>query len=104
MFAGFPELMTDSLSFNSQSCSIMDDQTRAKFMAELDALISEATYKDNLISKLTGDIDLFKSISQQGSSSRTKRGKAAAKGVNTQIEDLETEAVQLRESSRVCCG
>lgn len=70
-------------------------------MAELDAMIREATDKDNIISKLTGNIETLKSLSQQGSSSRMKRGKAAAQDVDTQIVEMEEEAAGLRESSRV---
>ncbi|KAG7117044.1 hypothetical protein HYQ44_006671 [Verticillium longisporum] len=83
-----------------QSCSVMDDEARAKFMAELDAMIREATDKDSIISKLTGDIATLKSLSQQGSSSRKKRGKVAAQDVDAQITEIEEEASRLRESSR----
>lgn len=79
----------------------MNDQARANFMAELEAMIREATDKDNVISKLTSDIETLKTLSQQGSSSRMKRGKAAAQDIDAQIVELEKEAARLRESSRM---
>jgi hypothetical protein len=69
-------------------------------MAELDKLIQDATDKDAAISKLTSNIESLKLLSKQGSSSRTKRGRAEAQDVDTQIEEMEREAAQLREISR----
>jgi hypothetical protein len=69
-------------------------------MAELDKLIQDATDKDAAISKLTSNIESLKLLSKQGSSPRTKRGRAEAQDVDTQIEEMEREAAQLREISR----
>lgn len=78
----------------------MDDQTEAKFTAELEAMIREATEKEEVVAKMTRDIQVLRSLSQQGSSSLVRRGKAPASDIGTQIKELEEKAARAREVAK----
>jgi hypothetical protein len=79
----------------------MDDETRNKFKQKLEEMIKDATEKEEIarsLQKQAGEKrDLVERLSESGSSSRLRRNKGRAAGVETQVTELEQEAARLLE-------
>lgn len=78
----------------------MDDDTREKFKREIDDMISNAVHNEEIALDLQKRADekraWMERLSEAGSSSRVRRGKAEAADMEAQIAELEEEAARIR--------
>ncbi|KAG8674086.1 hypothetical protein FPOAC2_00060 [Fusarium poae] len=79
----------------------MDDETRKKFKQELENMIKDATGKEQAARDLQRQADqmrdMMELLSERGSSSRSRRNKGEAADMETQIMQLEQQAVRQLE-------
>jgi ribosomal protein L17 len=79
----------------------MDDGTRDKFKRKLEDMIKDATENEEIARGLQKQAeekrDLVERLSESGSSSRLRRNKGMAAGVEAQVTELEQEAARLLE-------
>ncbi|RYC78193.1 hypothetical protein BFJ63_vAg18934 [Fusarium oxysporum f. sp. narcissi] len=79
----------------------MDDETRKKFKQELERMIKDATEKEQAARDLQQQANqmrnMMEMLSERGSSSRSRRNKGEAADMETQIMQLEQQAVRQLE-------